>query len=732
MGTGGASSSGGGGSAVVGSSTSTSVSTSSHGVAVSAVGAGGSVALPDKFTVSGVVTDGTAPVEGAIVMQAGGDPALTTGPDGAYSLELTQAILGTPTIVAAKLGYRTAGVELLALPEGPVELSLSLVTAPDNPSYVYGNPGTGEMANDVSTKFCGHCHATLVKQFQSSPHARATRDPLVQDLYAGVAQAFSSAPSCADQGGLWRPGLLPGSAADVASKCYLGVGVLPDLNGCGAAGQLTCDDPALEAAQKPKAFGRCADCHAPGINGPAGGRSLHEAVGIAFDNGNHCDVCHHVRDVDLEKPPGVAGALILQRPRDHAVDKPGAPLLQVMFGPMPDVPNPFMGGSFQPKFLSSELCGGCHEQKQEALLPGAQLSPLRWPGGLPTHSTYSEWAASSYNKPGTQCQFCHMPPDDTGLKSSLDVTDESNANIVYGFLRTPEQIRQHSFRDPVGGSPRLIDNAISLGLGAAITGAELTVTVKLTNKTAGHAIPTGEPMRSLLLLVRADACGKTMAPSSGMTLDDWGGAAAEGTFGVDATALSAALTWASGAPRAKVGDVVRATRPTGIYDDYSGIGFFADPALSPSQKGLEIKSPVGEALVVAVNGAVLTLSQPLPLKAGDRLYLGEPVTVPPADGVPSPAVAGSAGYSFARTLTDPLGMRGVPHYRATDIVSDNRIGPGAQATTTHGFAIPSGCAMATITAALIYRPIPVALARPRGWDARDYVVSTTTKSAALP
>ena len=74
-------------------------------------------------SLEGVVTDAAdSPVEGAVVMQAGGAPAFTTGKDGAYAVELTRAIAGTPAVVAAKIGYRTAGVELVSLPEGPVDL----------------------------------------------------------------------------------------------------------------------------------------------------------------------------------------------------------------------------------------------------------------------------------------------------------------------------------------------------------------------------------------------------------------------------------------------------------------------------------------------------------------------------------------------------------------------------------------------------------------------------------
>ena len=119
IGTGGASgssSSGGGG------ATSTTISTTSTG---STISTGGGEPLPDVFTVTGVVVDaldGATPIEGAIVMQAGGEPALTTGPDGTFTIELSKAIPGTPTVVATKLGFRTKGMDFFELPGGPIKL----------------------------------------------------------------------------------------------------------------------------------------------------------------------------------------------------------------------------------------------------------------------------------------------------------------------------------------------------------------------------------------------------------------------------------------------------------------------------------------------------------------------------------------------------------------------------------------------------------------------------------
>jgi hypothetical protein len=177
---------------------------------------------------------------------------------------------------------------------------------------------------------------------------------------------------------------------------------------------------------------------------------------------------------------------------------------------------------------------------------------------------------------------------------------------------------------------------------------------------------------------------------------------------------------------------VRVVRPTGAYDDYLGIGFFADPALSPMEKGLEVRTPVAEAAVVSAGGGSIMLDAAIAVQPGDLVYLGDSLVGAPVDGAPSQALAGAAGYTFARVLVDPAGKRGVPHHRAVDIASDNRIAPQEEATTTHAFAIPPGCPSATVTVTLLYRAIPVGLGRERGWNGLDYVVATTSESLALP
>jgi hypothetical protein len=83
-------------------------------------------------------------------------------------------------------------------------------------------------------------------------------------------------------------------------------------------------------------------------------------------------------------------------------------------------------------------------------------------------------------------------------------------------------------------------------------------------------------------------------------------------------------------------------------------------------------------------------------------------------------------------LVDAAGARGVPHHRAVDIASDNRIADSVTATTSHVFAIPTGCSTATITATLLYRQAPVTLAKQRGWKVQDYVVGRAVQAVSLP
>ena len=678
-----------------------------------------------SFTVTGMVTDAYgAPVAEAFVLVGGREETLVlTETDGSFALWYEEIPLGEPAIVATKEGYRTAGYE--HFDEGEfVSISMMEVEPPDNIEYVYEHPGNG--FNDMKED-CSHCHTSYVIDFLTSKHASAAQNPLLHDLYAGVSQAHEDEAACTEAGGIWTRGLEPGTEGNTIEKCYLGGGVLPDLNPfCGGIDTLACDDPVVTKGGQPMDFGACADCHAPGIDGVAGGRNLHEATGLAYELGVHCDVCHKVRDVNMDLPPGVGNRLQMGRPSEK-----GSGFFQwqpVFYGPLIDVPNYLMGGSYQPVFDQSEFCAGCHEQKQQALVPGESLDPELWPDGLPVHSTYSEWQEGPYNQQTTQCQWCHMPGN-VEKTNAVDITTVADQSVTFGFPREPDNNRKHLFRGPLQGSPRLIDEALYVSIAITSRGNEIEASISVANIGCGHAVPTGEPMRSVILLVEAEgACG-TLSASGGMTLHDTGGAIAAGIEGTHIETTDHVMRWSEGSAVAETGQVVRVVRPSGVFDDYNGVGVFAGEKLSAADKGMEIDTPVGAAIVVSIDGQDLELDRALPMQEGDWVYLGDTWSSDEAeDGQGALHLAGHPGYSFSRVMLDSGGNRHVPHYKAVDMASDNRIPPGSNALTTHTFSVPDACPEGDVRATVLYRPIPLHLATERGWEADDYIIATATES----
>ena len=69
----------------------------------------------------------------------------------------------------------------------------------------------------------------------------------------------------------------------------------------------------------------------------------------------------------------------------------------------------------------------------------------------------------------------------------------------------------------------------------------------------------------------------------------------------------------------------------------------------------------------------------------------------------------------------------VPHYRAIDVVSDNRLEPQAEWTSLHSFDLGGGCEQPQVRARLLYRPLPPKLAGERGWLRGDLTIAEVIK-----
>ena len=618
---------------------------------------------PDSLDVTVEVRLDGEPVQGAIVTQGGNPTRWESDAEGMAQIVLDGTIYGAKAVAASVPQARILGVEFYDPPTEPVRIELISYDASGNPEYTFADPGSP--ARRGTTGQCAHCHVTINEDWYGSAHRQSASNPAVQDMYAGTASALDEA-ACETAGGNWWEGTR-------GFQCYLGNGTLPHLNDCG--GDASCDDVATE-------FGGCADCHAPGIDGAAGGRDLLEVAGHAYESGVHCDVCHRVSEVDLEAAPGVAGRLVMVRPTETSRRTTWEHLL---FGPYPDVPNPFMGSVYRPLFREAEICGACHELEQDT------TASERWPDGrLPVHSTYGEW--TEHYVSSKPCQTCHMPEDElAGNGADLGNYFDVTPGIGPGWYREAGEVRRHNWLGPrTPGS--LIEEAIEL----ETEQSDSSVTATVRNVGAGHAVPTGEPLRSLLLVVQATCESTPIYATSGPVVPDFGGYYAKKSAGED---------W-SNWPEAETGQVIRVIRFTGEYWDYAGYGRFGDGSLGAEERGMPVEEAVGATRVVSVDSGVVTLDGELP--DGDLAYLGDDVR----------AWAGAAGFGFAKVLTAADGRRMVPHFEAVDVASDNRLLPQYTWTGTHGF---TDCDAPASTTSVIHRAYPLSLALERGWDVGDTI-----------
>lgn len=648
---------------------------------------------PTQRTVVVTVTLDGAPAPDASLFQAGFPEPIALDAAGTATVTLDLTVDWDPYLIAAHPEARTTGDDAPDDEGGALLLELFRFDPDDNASYVFGDPGEPDRRD--TTAQCGHCHFTINDDWYASPHRTSASNPAVQDLYAGAAAAFADEAACEAEGGVWATGIGPGTAA-AAERCYLGDGVLPALNpSCDGA---PCDTEAT-------AYGACADCHAPGIDGALGGRDLLDATGFSYDYGVHCEVCHHVESVDPDGEAGVAGRLRLVRPSEPSTTPGLGEYLPLTFGPWPDVPNIRMGAVERELFHDGTLCMGCHQLDQEVLVPGQAADPLRWPDGrIPVHSTWREWEAGPFADE-VGCPACHMPP----IAELATGEDHGATDIDYGaaagWPRPAGSIRHHSWVGPRAADGGLSELAAAVFVDEAVADGELVATVTVRNVGCGHALPTGEPLRSMVLLVEATCDGQALTPTGGDAISDVGGYLARKEAGEDWS------IWPGAAP----GDVIRVTTRPGTFHDYDGYGPFGDGTFDAAAKGLPVEHVAGEATVVdvAADGAV-TLDRALP--AGDVAYLGEGGALP-ADGDAATARAGAPGFTFARVLVGPDGERMVPHFLAVDVASDNRLLPQGESVTEHRFA--ATCEDPEVHAVLVHRAYPLPLARERGWTVTE-------------
>jgi hypothetical protein len=429
----------------------------------------------EGYVIRGRVISSYGPVEHAKVRIAGEDNYTLTDRQGQYEL-VTAHSPGTRLLVTAgKEGWFNNGQ--VAERSGRIrDIFLNPVYLNDQPDYRFNSPVV-----------CSRCHVKLTRYWDQSKMAHTTSNPKVLDMYYGI-DAFQ------------RQGIGPGYRLD-----------------------------------NPESDGNCTTCHAPSV---AASIPLSQDLKKVLRNpwtewdGISCEYCHKVRKVinDKTKPSGRAAVLERQSPiRGNSI---------LVFGPYDDVVVPPMAASYNPVFDQGDFCSICHSHFKK-LDDGKTwdsnkvYSTAEWEGFglgdntyLPIQTTYQEWkqwqdqlAANDPNK-GKKCQDCHMSWRKEMLPYDNYVVD-GGARNMWGTFRSPKNIRPHHFD---GGTETQLKTALDLELEAEISDKTLTINVYITNTNGGHWVPTGETMRSVMLLLKAtDSNGKPLKMIKGSRLPDWAG-----------------------------------------------------------------------------------------------------------------------------------------------------------------------------------------------------------------
>lgn len=199
----------------------------------------------------------------------------------------------------------------------------------------------------------------------------------------------------------------------------------------------------------------CLRCHAP-VAIEKGDLALRQKVSW---EGVTCDYCHSVRDVTFG---GLNPKVVL----DFSL---------VKSGPHKNVESMAHRTAYSTVHTSAAICAPCHEYRNAL--------------GFPVLTTYSEWKNSRHAKEGKVCQSCHM------YRTTGDIVDPR-------IKRSSTPINLHQM--PGSHSLEQLTKTIGATLSTSWQQDRLRVQVEIANKAAGHYVPTGSPLRQLILEVRVD------------------------------------------------------------------------------------------------------------------------------------------------------------------------------------------------------------------------------------
>ena len=157
----------------------------------------------EPYDVEVQVTLDGVPVEGAIVMQGGGEAQPATDSAGRVTLTVDPEVPGERVIIASHPEARNVGTPAPSAQDGmtPVSIALIRTVAGDNEAYEFQDPGSP--TDFATTAKCAHCHTSQVADWYASPHRTSAANPVLHDVFAGAAHAFADSATCEAAGGAW-------------------------------------------------------------------------------------------------------------------------------------------------------------------------------------------------------------------------------------------------------------------------------------------------------------------------------------------------------------------------------------------------------------------------------------------------------------------------------------------------------------------------------------------------
>jgi len=448
--------------------------------------------------ISGVVQNTEGPVAGAVVRVQLTEYEATTAADGSFALSnlaMTEPVSVTAWAPGHFIGWANGTPGLV-----PITITLKPHYTTDNLDYEWF-----EFEGIQGSASCAPCHPSYA-EWQADAHSQSAVNPRFLTMYEGTDVHGNRSPLTEYTGKVARP-------VDL-DEPYYGPGYrldFPNRTGNCAA----CHTP-LASNIDPDDTCAWSGCHteltgqrSPTVPDPIAlpsdeyGVSPTDLTGNAAD-GVGCDFCHKIGEVildphtDLPYPdrPGIS-SMRLYRPEEGQ---------QLFFGTFDDVTRRV---TYLPLEEESAFCAPCHYG-----VFGGVVAPGEVAGGVVIYNSYGEWLESPYSDPetGQTCQDCHM------LVADYDYF----AYPEQGGLRSRFPIHNHTM--PGAKDEALLQNSVTMTTIAQLAGDRVLVRASITNDKTGHHVPTGVPLRHMILVVQAtDVDGNPLPLQEGPVLPDWTG-----------------------------------------------------------------------------------------------------------------------------------------------------------------------------------------------------------------